>query len=145
MAASSAGRRITANEFAPALHEQGRGVSLFFILQIVLRRRFRQYEGVQHKPRIQPEVGDEAVQGGVAVVGGSGGGKAQGAFLLLTSEIFGQPVLIFTDCLQLALDALVLLETTILWVDIAVIELLDKVCHHAFSFTFLGGTRALSV
>ena len=58
--------------------------------------------------------------------------------------MLGQPVLVVADRPQLALDALVLLETTILWVDIAVIELLDKVCHHAFSFTFLGETRALS-
>ena len=50
-------------------------MSLFFILQIVLRRRFRQYEGVQHKPRSQPEAGDEAVQGGVTVVGGPGVGE----------------------------------------------------------------------
>ena len=89
-------------------------MSLFFVFQIVLRRRFRQYEGVQHKPRAQPETGDEAVQGGVTVVGGLGGGKAQGAIHLLTSEIFGQPVLIFTDCLQLALDALVIFKAAVL-------------------------------
>ncbi|MGC8141180.1 hypothetical protein ACP3W2_27535, partial [Salmonella enterica] len=37
-------------------------------------------------------------------------GEVREAFLLLTSEIFGQPVLIFTDCLQLALDALVIFK-----------------------------------
>ena len=114
MAALWAGRRITANEMIPALQMRGRGISLFFVLQIVLRRRFRQYEGVQHKPCPQPEAGDEAVQGGVAVVGGSGFGEVQGAFLFLAGEIFGQPVLVFADRPQLALDALVILESAVL-------------------------------
>ena len=126
------------------MQKQGRGMSLFSVLQIVLRRGFRQYEGIQHKPRTQPEARDKAVQGGVAVVSRPGVGKIQEALFLLAGEMLGQPVLVVADRPQLALDALVLLETTILWVDIAVIELLDKVCHHAFSFTFLGETRALS-
>ena len=64
-------------------------MSLFLVLQIVLRRGFRQYEGIQHKPRSQAEAGDEAVQGGIAVVARPGVGKVQEAFLLLAGEIFG--------------------------------------------------------
>ena len=104
-------------------------MSLFLVLQIVLRRGFRQYEGIQHKPRSQTEAGDEVVRGGIAVEGGPGVGEVQKAFLLLAGETLGQPVLVLADRPKLVLDALVLLETTILWVDIAVIELLNKAFH----------------
>ena len=119
-------------------------MSLFFVFQIVLRRRFRQYEGVQHKPRTQPETGDEAVQGGVAVVGGSGVGEVREAFLLLAGEMLSQPVLVLADRLQLVLDTLVILKATVLRVDIAVIELLNKAFHIVSPCIFLGETRALS-
>ena len=58
--------------------------------------------------------------------------------------MLGQPILVVADRPQLALDALVILESAVLRVDIAVIELLDKVFSYRFSFTFLGETRALS-
>ena len=99
---------------------------------------------IQHKQCSQPEPGDKAVQGGVAVVGRPGVGKVQEALFLLAGEMVGQPVLVLTDRPQLALHALVILESAVLRVDIAEIELLDKVCHNAFSFTFLGDIRALS-
>jgi len=88
-------------------------------LQIVLRRSFRQHESVQHKPRAQPESGDKAFQGGVTVEGGPGVGEVQEAFFLLAGEMLGQPVLILADNPQLALDALVILESAVLRVDIA--------------------------
>ena len=50
----------TKNEIAPALQKQGRGMFLFFVLQIVPRRGFRQHEGIQHKSRSQAEAGDES-------------------------------------------------------------------------------------
>ena len=71
------------------MQKQGRGMSLFLVLQIVLRRGLWQYEGIQHKPRTQPEAGDEAVQGGVAVVCCPGVGKIKESLLLLAGEIFG--------------------------------------------------------
>ena len=69
-------------------------MSLFVVLQIVLRQSIRQNKCVQHKPHSQPEAGDEAVQGGVAVVGGSGVGEVQEAFLFLAGEMLSQPVLV---------------------------------------------------
>ena len=43
--------------------------------------------------------------------------------------MLGQPVLFLTDRPQLALDALVILESAVLRVDIAVIELLNNAFH----------------
>ena len=50
----------TKNESAPALQMRDRGMFLFFVLQIVPRRGFRQHEGIQHKSRSQAEAGDES-------------------------------------------------------------------------------------
>ena len=47
----------------------------------------------------------------------------------VAGEMLGQPALIFADRPQLALHACVLLESAVLRVDIAVIELLDKIFH----------------
>jgi hypothetical protein len=58
--------------------------------------------------------------------------------------MLGQPILILADHPQLMLYAHVILESAVLRIDIAVIELLNKECHSAFSFAFLGETRALS-
>ena len=58
--------------------------------------------------------------------------------------MLGQPVLALTDRLQLALDTRIILESAVLRVDIAVIELLNKAFSYRFSFTILGETRALS-
>ena len=104
-------------------------MSLFFVFQIVLRRSFQYNKRIQHEPCAQPETGDEAAQGGVAVVGGSGVGEVQEAFLFLAGEIFGQPVLVLADRPQLAPDALVILEFAVLRFDIAVIEPLNKAFH----------------
>ena len=98
-------------------------------LQIVLRRSLRQNESIHHKPCTQAEAGDEAVQGGVAVVGRPGVGVVQEALLLVAGEMLGQSILVLADRPQLALDALVILESAVLRVDIAVIELLNKAFH----------------
>ena len=101
-------------------------MSLFFVLQIVLRRSFQYNKRIQQEPCTQPETGDKAIQGIVAVVGESGVGEVREAFLLLTGEMLGQPVLVLADRPQLAPDALVILKAAVLRFDIAVIELLDN-------------------
>ena len=83
-------------------------------MQIVLRRSLRQNECIHHKPRAQPESGDKAVQGGVAVIGRPCVGVVEEAFLLLAGEMLGQPVLILTDRPQLVLYARVILEAAVL-------------------------------
>ena len=48
---------------------------------------------------------------------------------VLAGEMLGQPVLVFADRPKLALDALVILEAAVLRVNVAVIQLLNKVFH----------------
>ena len=83
-------------------------------------------KSIEYKPRSQPEARDEAVQGGVAVVGRPGVSEIQEAFLLLAGEILSQPILVLADRSQLMLDAHVSLESAVLRADIAVIQLLNK-------------------
>ena len=102
---------------------------LLILTLFIPRREVAAQECIQHEPCTQPEAGDEAVQGVVAVVGGSGVGKVREAFLLLTGEMLGQPLLVLADRPQLAPDARVILESAVLRVNIAVIEPLDKALH----------------
>ena len=85
----------------------------FFAGQLIRDHGLRQDKRIQHKPRSQPEAGDETVQGGIAVVSRPGVGEIQETLLLLAGEMLGQPVLTFTDRPQLALDALVILESAV--------------------------------
>ena len=87
---------------------------MFILLPLDRPNRRSGYKSIQHKPRTQPETGDKAVQGGVAVVGGSGVGEVREAFLLLAGEMLSQPVLVLADRLQLALDALVIFKAAVL-------------------------------
>ena len=87
---------------------------MFILLPLDRPNRRSGYKSIQHKPRTQPETGDKAIHGGVAIVGGPGIGEVQGAFLLLDGEMRGQPVLVFTDCLQLVLDTLIIFKAAVL-------------------------------
>ena len=80
----------------------------------ISRTTLRRSESIQHKPCSQTEAGDEAVHGGIAVIGRPGVGEIQEAFFLLAGEMVGQPVLVFADRPQLALDARVILESAVL-------------------------------
>ena len=110
---------------------------LYLVFQIVRVWCFRGDEGIKRELCAEAEAGDEAIEGGLAVDGCLGVDILEETFLLLAGKLIREEVLAFVQYLHIALHLFILLGTSRLRVDIAVVKLFDKTIHGSFSLFLL--------
>ena len=112
-------------------------LGLYLVFQVVHIGCLRSDKGIKCELRAEAEAGDKAVEGGFAIDGCRGIDVLEEPFLFLSGKLIREEVLAFVQRLHIALHLIIFLGAARLRVNIAVVELFNKICHGSFSLNLV--------